>query len=52
MIKLKLKVQLINKKLYIILIKEFETIEFMIDDIVKSDFLKSYIIAKHKLGLT
>jgi len=31
-------------------IKEFETVEFMIDDIVRSDFLKSYIIAKYKLG--
>ena len=32
-------------------IKEFETIEFDIDDIVRSDFLRSYIIAKYKLGL-
>jgi len=32
-------------------IKEFETVEFMIDDIVRSDFLKSYIIAKYKLGI-
>ena len=32
-------------------IKEFSTIEFGIDDIVRSDFLKSYIIAKYKLGL-
>ena len=32
-------------------IKEFSTIEFDIDDIVRSDFLKSYIIAKYKLGL-
>ena len=31
-------------------IKEFETIEFDIDDIVRSDFLRSYIIAKYKLG--
>jgi len=31
-------------------INEFETVEFMIDDIVRSDFLKSYIIAKYKLG--
>ena len=31
-------------------IEEFETIEFNIDDIVRSDFLKSYIIAKYKLG--
>ena len=31
-------------------IGEFETIEFNIDDIVRSDFLKSYIIAKYKLG--
>ena len=31
-------------------INEFETIEFNIDDIVRSDFLKSYIIAKYKLG--
>jgi phosphate starvation-inducible protein PhoH len=31
-------------------IDEFETIEFNIDDIVRSDFLKSYIIAKYKLG--
>ena len=32
-------------------IKEFETIEFEIDDIVRSDFLRSYIIAKYKLGI-
>jgi len=31
-------------------LKEFETVEFMIEDIVRSDFLKSYIIAKYKLG--
>ena len=31
-------------------LKEFETIEFSIDDIVRSDFLKYYIIAKYKLG--
>ena len=31
-------------------INEFETIEFNIDDIVRSDFLKSYIVAKYKLG--
>lgn len=31
-------------------LKEFETVEFLIDDIVRSDFLKSYIIAKYKLG--
>lgn len=31
-------------------LKEFKTIEFGIDDIVRSDFLKSYIIAKYKLG--
>ena len=31
-------------------ISEFETVEFMMDDIVRSDFLKSYIIAKYKLG--
>lgn len=31
-------------------IPEFETIEFEIDDIVRSDFLKSYIIAKYKFG--
>lgn len=31
-------------------IAEFETIEFEIDDIVRSDFLKSYIIAKYKFG--
>jgi len=29
---------------------EFDTVEFLIDDIVRSDFLKSYIIAKYKLG--
>ena len=29
---------------------EFDTIEFLIDDIVRSDFLRSYIIAKYKLG--
>jgi len=32
-------------------IKEFATVEFMVDDIVRSDFLKSYIIAKYKLGI-
>jgi phosphate starvation-inducible protein PhoH len=31
-------------------LNEFETVEFLIDDIVRSDFLKSYIIAKYKLG--
>jgi phosphate starvation-inducible PhoH-like protein/PhoH-like ATPase len=31
-------------------LSEFETVEFMIDDIVRSDFLKSYIIEKYKLG--
>ena len=31
-------------------LEEFETVEFMVDDIVRSDFLKSYIIAKYKLG--
>ncbi len=31
-------------------INEFKTVEFMIDDIVRSDFLKSYIVAKYKLG--
>ena len=31
-------------------IEEFETVEFMIDDIVRSDFLKSYTIAKYKMG--
>ena len=31
-------------------ISEFETVEFMVDDIVRSDFLKSYIVAKNKLG--
>lgn len=31
-------------------LNEFVTVEFMIDDIVRSDFLKSYIIAKYKLG--
>ncbi len=31
-------------------ITEFSTIEFSIDDIVRSDFLKSYIIAKYKMG--
>jgi len=31
-------------------IPEFSTIEFLVDDIVRSDFLKSYIIAKYKLG--
>ena len=31
-------------------LNEFETVEFMIDDIVRSDFLKSYIIAKYKMG--
>jgi phosphate starvation-inducible PhoH-like protein/PhoH-like ATPase len=29
---------------------EFTTVEFGINDIVRSDFLKSYIIAKYKLG--
>ena len=32
-------------------LEEFSTVEFGIDDIVRSDFLKSYIIAKYKLGL-
>ena len=32
-------------------IKEFTSVEFMVDDIVRSDFLKSYIIAKYKLGI-
>jgi phosphate starvation-inducible protein PhoH len=32
-------------------IKEFSTIEFDIEDIVRSDFLRSYIIAKYKLGI-
>ena len=32
-------------------LEEFATVEFGIDDIVRSDFLKSYIIAKYKLGL-
>ncbi len=32
-------------------IKEFNTIEFDIEDIVRSDFLRSYIIAKYKLGI-
>lgn len=31
-------------------LEEFETIEFLVDDIVRSDFLKSYIIEKYKLG--
>ena len=31
-------------------ISEFETVEFMVDDIVRSDFLKSYIVAKYNLG--
>ena len=31
-------------------IPEFETVEFGIDDIVRSDFLKSYIIAKYQFG--
>ena len=29
---------------------EFTTVEFGINDIVRSDFLKSYIIAKYTLG--
>lgn len=29
---------------------EFSTVEFGVDDIVRSDFLKSYIIAKYELG--
>lgn len=32
-------------------IKEFSTIEFDINDIVRSDFLKSYIIAKYRLKI-
>ena len=32
-------------------IKEFKIIEFIVNDIVRSDFLKSYIIAKYKLGV-
>ena len=31
-------------------LEEFSTVEFGIDDIVRSDFLKSYIIAKYELG--
>ena len=31
-------------------IPEFETVEFMVNDIVRSDFLKSYIVAKYNLG--
>ena len=31
-------------------IPEFETVEYGIEDIVRSDFLKSYIIAKYKFG--
>ena len=31
-------------------VKHFEKVEFLIDDIVRSDFLKDYIIAKYKLG--
>jgi phosphate starvation-inducible protein PhoH len=31
-------------------IPDFETIEFTIPDIVRSDFLKSYIVAKYKMG--
>ena len=31
-------------------IEDFSTVEFHIDDIVRSDFLKDYIIAKYKLG--
>jgi predicted ribonuclease YlaK len=31
---------------------EFSTVEFGIDDIVRSDFVKSYIIAKLELGIT
>tara|TARA_B100001778_G_C18437507_1_gene560811 strand:- start:196 stop:897 length:702 start_codon:yes stop_codon:yes gene_type:complete len=31
-------------------VNHFEKVEFVIDDIVRSDFLKEYIIAKYKLG--
>lgn len=31
-------------------LEEFSTVEFGVDDIVRSDFLKSYIIAKYELG--
>jgi hypothetical protein len=31
--------------------KEFEFTEFFVDDIVRSDLVKSYIIARDKLGL-
>ena len=31
--------------------ESFERIDFQIEDIVRSDLVKSYIIAKHKLGL-
>ena len=31
-------------------IPSFTTVEFEIDDIVRSDFLKDYIIKKYKLG--
>jgi phosphate starvation-inducible PhoH-like protein len=31
--------------------KEFETVEFTIGDIVRSGFVRSYLIEKTKLGL-
>jgi len=31
-------------------LEEFSTVAFGVDDIVRSDFLKSYIIAKYELG--
>jgi len=31
--------------------KEFEFVEFFVDDIVRSDLVKSYIIERDKLGL-
>ena len=31
-------------------LEDFETVEFLISDIVRSDFLKEYIIQKYKLG--
>lgn len=33
------------------LMDSFEVVEFGIDDIVRSDFIKEYILARHKLGL-
>jgi phosphate starvation-inducible protein PhoH len=34
------------------LIKSVDTVEFNVEDIVRSGIVKEYIIARHKLGLS